>query len=515
MHQGFRAVSDGSVWVDNQGAFGWTLSTVDGARIAQGMGPTRGAKVDSYRAESYGMLAILCFLNRLAIFTNQNIPWMGVLATDSQSLLEAITIKPDMHSQHALYRKLKDDNELEVTCPEWDLLSSILLEIRKWPEVRLQHVRGHQDRTTVYERLSLLAQLNVDADSMATVFQCDYGAPRPEALLTGTAGVHLATPKGTITSSYEAAIRHQATYPSLFKHLRSRNGWSERTAMSINWKAHGTSLRKQLKRKSHYIKLVNGVLPTCRHVHRADQTRNKCPLCKVHIEDWSHILRCPHPDREMWRTETLEKLNSKCEATKTRPAVQKILNDGIAGWFLDPSNEFKLDPMAYPADVRRIVSHQNDIGWQHVFLGRFATEWSEIQDVHFIRINQETNDKKLKRTGQRWQVVLVGFMWEQWWKVWESRNRDLHGADAKSKAKAEARETHRTLSELYDLRSRTDPHVQQLFHIDINVQLSRPIWLTQNWIAINGPLIRDNVRKATARAKAGMRSIRDYMTVRN
>ena len=76
MHQGFRAVSDGSVWDDNQGAFGWTLSTVDGIRIAQGMGPARGAKVDSYRAESYGMLAILCFLNRLAIFTDQHI-WVS------------------------------------------------------------------------------------------------------------------------------------------------------------------------------------------------------------------------------------------------------------------------------------------------------------------------------------------------------------------------------------------------------------------------------------------------------
>ena len=513
--QGIRAVSDGSVWEDNQGAFGWTLSTIDGTRIAQGMGPARGAKVDSYRAEAYGMLAILCLLKHLAIFTHQNVPWDGILATDSQSLLEAITVKPDMISQHALYSKLKDVTDLEVTCPEWDLLSSILLELRRWPAVRLQHVRGHQDRTTDYERLSLLAQLNVDADAMATEFQCEYGASRPVALLTGTAGVHLASPKGTITAHYEAAIRHQATYPSLFKHLRLRNGWSEHTAATINWKAHGTSLRKQLKRKSHYTKLVNGVLPTCRHIHRADHTRNKCPLCKSQVEDWSHILRCPHPDREAWRTSTLEKLKSKCAALKTRPALQRILNDGLVGWFVHPSNDFTLDPEAYPVAVRRVISNQNDIGWHHLFLGRFGTEWSEIQDVHFIRVNQEAQDKKIKRTGQRWQVVLIGFLWDQWWSVWESRNRDLHGADAKSRAAAEARETHRTLHELYDLRLRAEPHVQQLFHGNIAEQLARPVWHTQNWIAINGSVIRDNVRQVTARAKAGMRSIRDYMTARN
>ena len=199
---------------------------------------------------------------------------------------------------------------------------------------------------------------------MATKFQCDYGDSRPIALLTGTAGVHLASPKGTITSRYEAAIRHQATYPSLFKHLKARNGWSDRTASAIYWKAHGTSLRKRLKRKFHYLKLVNGILITCcKHVHRADPMRNRCPLCKSHIEDWSHIvLRCQHPNREAWRIETLAKLNSECSAIKTRPAIQRILNDGLAGWFRHPSNDFKLDPLAYPADVRTVIYYQNDIG---------------------------------------------------------------------------------------------------------------------------------------------------------
>ena len=158
----------------------------------------------------------------------------SILATDSQSLLEAISIKPDTTSPHALYSKIKAMNDLEVTCPEWDILSCILQELQKWPDVRLNHVRGHQDRSTDYDRLSLLAQLNVDADAIATEFQCDHGAARSIALLTSTAGVHLASPKGTITSKYEAAIRHQATYPSLFKHLRERNGWSERTAASMN-----------------------------------------------------------------------------------------------------------------------------------------------------------------------------------------------------------------------------------------------------------------------------------------
>ena len=512
---GLRAVSDGSVWEGNQGAFGWTVSTHGGERFSQGMGPARGATVDSYRAEAYGMLAILCWLSRLAIFTNQTIPWHGILATDSQSLLEALTIVPDYcPSPHALYGKLKKVEDLDVTCPEWDLLSNILLELRKWPKLILRHVRGHQDRTTDYDRLSLLAQLNVDADAMATEYQCDHGASRPLALLTATAGVHLVSPKGSITSKYETAIRYQATYPDLFEHLRKRNGWSVQTANNINWKAHGTCLRKQIRRKSHYTKLVNGVLPTGRHVYRADQLRNKCPLCKTVTEDWSHILKCRHPDREEWRTTMLTRWASKAPALKTRPMLQRILNDAIAGWFMSDTPDFQLDPMVYPTDVRRLIHHQNDIGWHQVFLGRFATEWSEIQDIYYIQVNQEARDKKVKRTGQRWQVALIEFLWDQWWAVWERRNRDLHGSDAKSRAQAESREAHRTLRDLYDLRSRTDPHVQRVFHQDIHEHLAQPTWHTQNWIAVHGPLIRNNVRMASERAKAGMRSIRDYLVAR-
>lgn len=64
-------------------SFGWIISSDLGDRdLAHGMGPARGAKVNSYHAEAYVMLAILCFLHQLAEFTTQE-PWMGILATDS------------------------------------------------------------------------------------------------------------------------------------------------------------------------------------------------------------------------------------------------------------------------------------------------------------------------------------------------------------------------------------------------------------------------------------------------
>jgi hypothetical protein len=110
---------------------------------------------------------------------------------------------------------VKEIRQLDVQCPEWDILSCIIATLSKFPHLKLQYVKGHQDRTAAYERLPLLAQLNVDADDMATKYQCKYGASRPFVLLTQLAGVHLVSlkGKGTHTSKYATAIRHQATVP--------------------------------------------------------------------------------------------------------------------------------------------------------------------------------------------------------------------------------------------------------------------------------------------------------------
>ena len=63
LQDNFRAGSDGSSKYGNQGAFGWSVRTLEGETIADGSGPSRGATVDSYRAECSGMLAFLRFLS--------------------------------------------------------------------------------------------------------------------------------------------------------------------------------------------------------------------------------------------------------------------------------------------------------------------------------------------------------------------------------------------------------------------------------------------------------------------
>jgi hypothetical protein len=56
---------------------------------------------------------------------------------------------------------------LDVLCPDWDILIEIQEALSHLPGLRLKFVKGHQDDSTPYARLPLLARLNVDADAMA------------------------------------------------------------------------------------------------------------------------------------------------------------------------------------------------------------------------------------------------------------------------------------------------------------------------------------------------------------
>ncbi|KAI2495886.1 hypothetical protein MHU86_18627 [Fragilaria crotonensis] len=88
---GLRVAYDGSEKCGTQGAFGWALSDDRRERVlATGIGPARGATASAFQAEAFGMLAVTRFLVRLGEFTGHFNNWNGIMATDSQSVLDTI-----------------------------------------------------------------------------------------------------------------------------------------------------------------------------------------------------------------------------------------------------------------------------------------------------------------------------------------------------------------------------------------------------------------------------------------
>lgn len=129
----------------------------------------------------------------------------GILATDSQSVLKTLGggDKKFLASDEPV--QIDGTNVvLDVLCPDWDILIEIQYALEQLPGLRLKYIKGHQDDKLPYERLPLLARLNVDADALAG--QNNHGHDRPIALLTSRARVQIHLIDGTVTSSLAATL---------------------------------------------------------------------------------------------------------------------------------------------------------------------------------------------------------------------------------------------------------------------------------------------------------------------
>ena len=162
---------------------------------------------------------------------------------------------------------------------DWDVLNEIrhsLHDLRFCPTI--QHIKGHQDRTTHYDSLSLPAQLNVDADAAASHFQHQHGCARPRVLLFPHTGAQLQLNGRTITYNYKSSIRYAAHGPPLMEYLQIRNDWTLTIINTIDWRAHELAICRQIHQRVHLTKLIHDIVPTNDIVSRWQPNRTeKCP----------------------------------------------------------------------------------------------------------------------------------------------------------------------------------------------------------------------------------------------
>ena len=343
---------------------------------------------------------------------------------------------------------------------------------------------------------------------MANKYQQSHGKARTNVLSTNNSGVYLNTAEGSITKIIAVTVRFQATAPALIKHIRHRYQLTEYEFNSVNWSAHGSALRNRMGKRTHMVKLVNGILPTGKHMHRKDHIRNKCVACKTEVEDWPHIMRCTHGPQQQWRNTTLVAVETKSEKLGTRPALKRVLLAGINGWLDSNNNAFVLDPAQFHFELKQVIAKQNQIGWNQFFLGRFCWEWSDVQDAYYAV--QRAQGKKNKHTGARWQTAIIGELWKQWDVVWEARNKDVHGSDATARQQAITRKVRRDLRALYDSRNHMEPREQALLFDILEAHMEQPTWVIKNWMAIHVPGIKASIRQAQLRATTGVRSLQQY-----
>ena len=359
LNEGFRVVSDGSVKdIHGNGSCGWVLSSPRGDRLVYGSAPARGRSLHSYRAEAYGLLAVMRFLIQYRLYADALQDWPGILATDAQSVLDTLQCGTrDIQEAETPVDLDLGKVVLDVLCPEWDILIEIQAASKLLPHLRLQYVRGHQDDEKDYSQLDLMGQLNVNADAEAKQFVRDHGASRPQALMTPLTRCHLQFEDGTVTGHYARALQEAATTKPLKDYLQEKHGWSTVTTHVINWKGHGDALTRVPNKRTHLIKLVNDILPTHGMANKFDKGTRQCPTCPSTQEDKDHVIKCAHRTRHLWRDTFRMQLDQFLEEKGTSPAIIHLLLSAMSRWWSADDSVVTLDPDDYAPSVRTIILH--------------------------------------------------------------------------------------------------------------------------------------------------------------
>ena len=369
VHDEAIVVSDGGYQPGtSDGTYGWVLITPGEYKIAEGYGRAQGEPMDSFRAEAYGMLAALVYLQRY----NLHYRYL-TLATDSNSLIQRLQQRQTTNS---------------TTFPHGDVVLAILQLL---PESHtLKHVKGHQDRLLPLHKLDTFARFNVRADNLATqAFQIaspDKFHPLPPA-------VYLVRDEVPIVAREQSTLRHQYNATRHKKYIIERYNMDDDSYDYINWAALAAARRATPHLATFVTKIMHHWLPVLTRQHKQQASLTSlCPRCNTIPETQIHLFQCTHNDDET----------------------------NYVGSILDHLREQQT-----PADLTNTIMLQitkstttiddNRVDYyDYILYGIIPAHW------------QHTIDRTDTPRAASWSKNLIIALWTAAHTIWQQRNEALH-----------------------------------------------------------------------------------------
>ena len=195
-------------------------------------------------------------------------------------------------------------------------------------------------------------------------------------------------------------------------------------------------------------------------LHKMKQSSTpKCAIC-LHTELQEHMLLCNDPLRKKLRRTLVKNLHIEMKKRRTGHALIDHLCSVATEW-LD-TREVQMEK--YPSQIQSTLSSQAKIGWYNIFRGRLSNKWLQRYD---------STKKSLSSTeGTRpcesfvWGSKIVELLLHFHIKVWEQRNKDVHGEDKnsnKNKDNFKRRQLQLEIRKLQRLKRKARPDDEFLF----------------------------------------------------
>jgi hypothetical protein len=241
------------------GSLGWIIE--GDQEYARGRGEAEGARelMQSFRAEAYGMLAAIQFLTQACTWNDTWPTTNKIIAmySDNMSLIQRISWH---HTRIVVTPK-------KVSAADYDTEKAITSTIDYLEEknifIKVQHVKGHQDKKRKKTELPKEAQMNIEANKEATIALETHLHKQEYNPLPETRAI-LYKQKQPVTSKEAKTLRRAYLSQGLLQHMKQRENWkSESTADKICWTAHQRALQRMNPTdKTRLHKFIHSWLPT-------------------------------------------------------------------------------------------------------------------------------------------------------------------------------------------------------------------------------------------------------------
>jgi hypothetical protein len=408
-------VSDGGADGD-RGSYGALLASEENIFVKIS-GSTEGALPGSFRAESYGCLAILRLVYHFHLYHRLDpILCKNSFYCDNKGLISRLAFAVGPMSPFPRHF-LRSDMDLEM-----QILDTIrLLGI----SFTYTHVKGHQD-TTQSSALPILlnrqAELNIECDHLATD-ALQLAEPSPLVTFLPASKVTVTIEGTTVNRKLPRAIRRLIGRRLQLSSFSRRYGWSEAQFAQIDWPQYrSASAKLSLKKRLFAIKWLNDLLPFQVRMHKYGQAPLAgCPEeCGCGSEDHQHLLHCPADRRRELFIQLSSDLETLYETHRIDPHLRRVLKRLLAPYW---GEAFTCD---LPPEYLELLKFQQTLHGDSLFLGCWSTKWVHLQ-FNYLRLNQYPRQKGQAANGVR---AIISHLMEVVHSVWLVRNTALHGDDS-------------------------------------------------------------------------------------
>ena len=359
-------VSDGSQQEDKL-SFGWVFGNNEGEVYAEHSGPGFGTPT-SHRAEAWGMLSAILFLQEFQRYTNlqpiYTIPLVTAF-TDNSGLIQRI-------EQRTSYTTAYPNTTL---LPDWDLIEQIHVVTQSlMTKVEYAWVKGHQDETN-NETLDTAAKYNIRADELAGEYQHPHANTNTQAWMLPAERCRFEIDKKSLQGHYVTEIRDAYTLPSFFAYLQQRHQWDPEVKELVDWKVFSRAAKNASILPTQLLKLVHDKLPTRHELAKSNpHTNPTCRHCQ-NRETFTHILQCHNPISQKFRKELIEQLQTFFHTTGTPGAFSKSFLQSAQYWLALPP-----PPDVGEGNKDATYQEQSRIGWTLFPKGFLSTTWRKRLD---------------------------------------------------------------------------------------------------------------------------------------